>query len=189
MQIRQKKEHFTYADYCTWDDDRRWELIDGRAYLMAAPNTNHQRISTRLLRKFANHLDGKRCEVFHAAFDVRLNADKGDDTVVQPDLLVICDPKKIDAKGCKGAPDLVIEILSPSTAGHDMMRKFIKYTDAGVKEIWFVDPDTHDVKIFKQRDGEYFVSMFGPTDKIVVSILPGLTIDMADIFEGIEGTD
>ncbi|MCL2376350.1 MAG: Uma2 family endonuclease [Defluviitaleaceae bacterium] len=186
MLAKQKKQHFTYADYCTWDDDMRYELIDGTAYIMASPSTVHQRISGNLFWKFREYLQGKKCEVFHAAFDVRLNWDKGDDTVVQPDLLVICDPDKIDEKGCKGAPDLVIEILSPSTHGHDTMRKFAKYTNAGVKEIWFVDPDTGEGKIYKQRDDEYFVSMFGPTDKITIGILPDFTIDMKDIFEADE---
>lgn len=186
MQIRQEKKHYTYADYCTWDDEPRCELIDGEIYLMALPTTNHQRISRKLLMKFGNHLEGKKCEVF-PPLDVRLSWEKGDDTVVQPDLLVVCDSKKIDDKGCKGAPDLVIEILSPSTAGYDMMTKFTKYCDAGVKEIWFVSPDEHETKIFRQKDGEYFVSMHGPTDKITVGILPELTIDMKDIFETEEG--
>ena len=182
MQIRQEKERFTYADYCTWDDGQRWELIDGKAYLMAMPTPNHQRISKRLLRKFDEHLDGKKCEVF-PPIDVRLNWEKGDNTVVQPDLLVVCDPDKIDNKGCKGAPDLVIEILSPSTAGYDLMKKSVKYADAGVREIWFVDPDTRAIQIFKLQNGEYFVSFYNSTGKITVGILPELTIDMKNIFD------
>jgi len=183
MEIRKEKANYTYADYCAWDDDQRCELIDGEIYLMASPSTTHQRISGRLLRKLGNYLDDKECEVFHAPFDVRLNWEKGDNTVVQPDLLVVCDPDKIDNKGCKGAPDLVIEILSPSTADYDMMTKFTRYCDAGVKEIWFVHPESCETKVFRLRDGEYFVGMFGPTDKITVGILPELIIDMKDIFD------
>ena len=187
MQIRQEKERFTYADYCTWDDGQRWELIDGKAYLMAAPSTMHQRISRRLLRKFDEHLDGKKCEVFHVAYDVRLNRDKGDDTVVQPDLLVVCDPDKIDDKGCNGAPDLVIEILSPSTAKHDMMKKFTKYTEAGVREIWFADYEEQTILAYIKNDNGYTFDIYRSHDKITVGILPELTIDMKDIFETEEG--
>jgi len=187
MLEKKGKEYYTYADYCTWDDDVRYELINGTVYIMASPSTMHQRVSGNLFWKFREHLQGKKCEVFHAPFDVRLNWDKDDDTVVQPDLLVICDANKIDEKGCKGAPDLVIEILSPSTATYDVMTKFTKYTDAGVKEIWFVDPDTGEIRIYNQEDRKYFVTMFGPTDKITVGILPDLTIDMKEIFEIEEG--
>ncbi|MDR2182743.1 MAG: Uma2 family endonuclease, partial [Clostridiales bacterium] len=123
MQLRQEKGHFTYEDYYAWDNEPRCELIDGEIYFMAAPRPIHQIISGGLYRKFSEHLDGKKCKVF-LPIDVRLNADKGDDTVVQPDLLVVCDRDKLDDKGCKGAPDLVIEILSPSTASYDMMTKF-----------------------------------------------------------------
>ena len=182
MIAKQNKEYYTYADYITWNDDQRYELIDGEIYLMALPTTTHQRIFGRLFRKFGDHLDGKKCEVF-PPLDVRLNWEKGDDTVVQPDLLVVCDPDKIDDKGCKGAPDLVIEILSPSTASYDMMTKFTKYCDAGVKEIWFVSPDERETKVFKERNGEYFSTMFSATSKITVGILPELTIDMKDIFD------
>jgi len=187
MLAKQDKEYYTYADYITWPDEPRCELIDGKIYLMASPSTTHQRISRRLLARFEMHLAGKTCEVFDAPYDVRLNWQKGDDAVVQPDLLVICDPDKIDNKGCKGAPDLIIEILSPSTASYDMMTKFTKYCDAGVKEIWFVSPDEQETKVFRQRDGEYFSRMYGSTDKITVGILPDLTIDMKDIFDSESG--
>jgi len=184
MLAKQNKEHFTYADYCTWEDDgQRYELIDGEIHLMASPSTAHQRISGRIFRKFGNYLDGKKCEVFHAAFDVRLNWDKGDNTVVQPDLLVVCDPSKIDDKGCKGAPDIIIEILSPSTAGYDVMTKFAKYHEAGVKELWFVDPVSQTILVHKWDNGNHSYKLYGPTDKITVGILPELTIDMRDIFD------
>ncbi|MDR2182744.1 MAG: Uma2 family endonuclease [Clostridiales bacterium] len=183
MLANQEKKHFTYADYCTWDNEPRCELIDGEIYFMAAPGGKHQTILLNLGSEFRAHLRGKECRVFVAPFDVRLNWEKGDNTVVQPDILVVCDRDKLDDKGCKGAPDLVIEILSPSTASYDMMTKFTKYCDANVKEIWFVSPDEREAKIFKQRDGEYFVTMFGEADKIPVGILPELTIDMKDIFE------
>ena len=190
MQIRheEKREdkYFTYADYCTWGDDQgqRWELIDGIPYLMAMPSIDHQEISGNLHWKFREYLQGKKkCKVF-LPLDVRLNWEKGDHTVVQPDLIVVCDPKKLeDGKTCKGAPDLVIEILSPSTRKHDMTTKFIKYREAGVKELWYVDPETQFVQVFKLEKGEYLANVYSSPDKITVGILPELVIDLADIFE------
>ena len=187
MEIRKEKEYLTYADYCTWNDGQRWELIDGEAYLMAAPTPGHQIISGNLFWKFREYLQGKKCMVFHAACDVRLNADKGDDTVVQPDLIVVCDPEKIGKTSINGTPDLIIEIFSSSTKKYDMTTKFIKYRETGVKELWYVDPDTQIVQVFKLEKGEYLANVYDSTDKITVGILPELTIDMRDIFEQNEG--
>ncbi|MDR0310315.1 MAG: Uma2 family endonuclease, partial [Acidobacteriota bacterium] len=115
MEALQKDERYTYADYASWDTEERYELIDGVPYLMSpAPLRKHQSILFELSGQFRNFLKGKPCKAFAAPFDVRLNADTYDDTVVQPDLVVICDKLKLDAKGCVGAPDMVIEILSPS---------------------------------------------------------------------------
>ena len=187
MQIRHEEKHlkyFTYADYCTWDDDQRCELIDGIPYLMAAPSEKHQDILLNLGWKFREHLQGKRCKVIVAPFDVRLNWEKGDHTVVQPDLIVVCDPIKLeDGKSCKGAPDLVIEVLSPSTAGNDMMRKFAKYHEAGVKELWFADPNEQTMLVHKWESGIHAFNLYNNVDKITVGILPELVIDLADIFE------
>jgi len=179
---------FTYGDYCTWDDSQgqRWELIDGWAYAMAAPNATHQTILLDFGIKFRQFLRGKMCKVFIAPFDVRLNHDKGDDTVVQPDLLVVCDPAKIvDGKSARGAPDLVIEILSPSTAKHDRIVKFNKYRQAGVKEIWLVEPELGVVEVHKigQDKLQHQFDAYLHTEKVVVGILPELTIDLNDIFE------
>jgi len=182
MQPRQEKQHYTYADYIMWDDDK-WELIDGTPYMMASPSTNRNRISGRLENEFRNHLRGKTCEVFDAPFDVRLDWAKGDDTVVQPDLLVVCDPNKIDDAGCKGAPDLIIEVLSPSTAKYDITTKFTKYRESGVKELWYVDPAIQVVMVRLLRNGAYVAENYGPTDKITVDILPELIIDLKDIFD------
>ena len=135
MTIPQKDERYTYLDYYSWDDGERWELIDGVAYAMSpAPAPKHQTISRELLVQIANFLKGKPYEVFHAPFDVRLNADSDDDTVMQPDIFVVCDKSKIDDKGCNGAPDMIIEILSPSTAKRDIVLKFNAYLQAGVRE-------------------------------------------------------
>ncbi|MDR2167590.1 MAG: Uma2 family endonuclease [Clostridiales bacterium] len=184
---RKLEEYYTYEDYAKWETDKRFELIDGVPYAMAAPNTRHQRVSRRLTLRIGNHLEQKKghsCELFVAPYDVRLNPNTRDDTVFQPDLIVICDPKKIDEKFAKGAPDWVIEILSPSNTHHDRVRKLIKYREARVREIWFVDPETKLIEIYRlEDDGEYSVHYHLGDQSIEVGILPGFAIDTKDIFE------
>jgi len=186
MEMRKPElgRRYTYSDYCTWGDDERWELIDGVPYNMSpAPTNAHQSISMSLSREFGVYLKGKACKVFHAPFDVRLNFDKGDDTVVQPDLSVICDPKKLEnGKGCKGAPDLVIEILSPSTTKRDKMIKFNKYLDAGVREYWIVDGEVGLIEVYTLKDGAYQTAVFGDDGVISVGIFDDLEISLVDIF-------
>ena len=181
-----EETHYTYADYCAWDDDQRWELIDGIPYAMSAPLRAHQFISRELLLQFGNFLKGKPCEVYNAPFDVRLNADAADDTVVQPDLLVVCDRAKLDDKGCKGAPDLMIEIQSPSTTGYDRIIKLELYRRVGVREYWMVDPDTKTVQVCVLKDGQYYVKGYADTDTIPVSVLPDLEISLPDVFGEME---
>ena len=138
------EEHWTYAHYKTWPDDERWELIHGVAYNMSAtPATPHQALLVYFIRKIGNMLEGRPCQLFAAPFDVFLPAgdEKEDDidTIVQPDVVVICDKNKINYKGCRGAPDLIIEILSPSTSRKDQREKFDLYQEKGVREYWVVD--------------------------------------------------
>ncbi len=147
-----QEERFTYGDYLTWNGDERWELIDGVAYDMSpAPRVAHQRILMELGRQFATWLRGKPCQIFPAPFDVRLpEAGESDalvETVVQPDLTVICDKRTLDEAGYRGAPELVVEILSPSTAQKDLKIKFARYERAGVKEYWIVEPEGKTVQI------------------------------------------
>ncbi len=186
-----KAEHkWTYADYLTWPDDERWEVIDGEAYAMSpAPSRRHQEISGELFRQIANHLKGKSCKVYDAPFDVRLtdNPVQSDDeiqTVVQPDIVVVCDTEKLDDKGCKGTPDLLVEILSPSSAEHDLKVKFYLYQRVGVGEYWIVNQTDSTVMVFKLNSaGEYGrPDMYGPRDKVEVSLLGDLVIDLADVF-------
>jgi len=118
---------------------------------MSAPNARHQEILVALTSQFYNYLQGKPCKVYPAPFDVRLfyEEDESDDTVVQPDITVICDEKKRGAEGCRGAPDLVIEILSPSNTAIEMERKLKLYQDAGVREYWIVDPENNGVTVYR----------------------------------------
>ncbi|MFP4017404.1 MAG: Uma2 family endonuclease, partial [Halanaerobiales bacterium] len=135
---------YTYGDYLNWSDEKRYELIDGQVYIMTpAPSPRHQKISVELLRQIAMYLFDKECEVFDAPFDVVLpEPDENSEdalTVVQPDILIICDKDKIDKRGCKGAPDFIIEIISPSSGGRDRRDKRDLYEKHGVKEYWLVD--------------------------------------------------
>lgn len=192
MPLPQKKtdRNYTYADYLTWDDGQRWELIDGEAYCMSpAPGVRHQKISAELLRQVANHLKGKPCQVFASPFDVRLSdssaaSDNYVDTVVQPDLLVICDKSRLDEKGCNGAPDLVIEILSHSTAFVDLKTKFDLYQRHGVLEYWIIHPAEQTLLVYKRgTDGLYGAAdRYAGADKVPVPLLGDLEIDLAEVF-------
>lgn len=153
-------EYHTYGDYLTWPEDVRYELIDGDAYLMApAPTVSHQDIAGEVYHQLRNALRGKPCRALIAPVDVRLpEADEADeriDTVVQPDVLVVCDPNKVSERGVRGAPDWVLEVLSPSTAGHDQVKKLALYERHGVREYWLVQPWGKVLTVYTLRDGAY----------------------------------
>lgn len=153
-------EHHTYGDYLHWPDDVRYELIDGDAYLMAPAQTlDHQDVAGEIFRQLANCLVGKPCRAFIAPVDVRLpkgdEADERIDTVVQPDVLVVCDESKLDRRGVRGAPDLVVEVLSPSTASHDQLLKRGVYERAGVTEYWLVHPTDRVISVYRLTGSEY----------------------------------
>ena len=179
------EQRYTYADYLKWDDGERWEIIYGRPYLMApAPTLGHQGASGELHLQLGNFLKGKKCRVFYAPFDVRLfpKCDDSDDTIVQPDIVVVCDRSKLGRRGCVGAPDMVIEILSPSNARHDILLKFHLYQKAGVREYWIVDPEMKIVSAHILKDGEYVVTTYGNEDSAPVHVLEGLSIDLSEVF-------
>ena len=189
MALPAEKARYTFADVLAWPDDERAELIDGEAVLMApAPTTAHQLISGELFGQLHSYLKGKKCKVISAPFDVRLFEQDGDspediDTVVDPDISIVCDPSKLDEHGCKGAPDLIIEILSRSTRRHDRMTKFNLYQRAGVREYWIVDPDSKDVQAFVLDGGRYFVKGYGTAeDKMKVDVLEDCVIDLSTVF-------
>ncbi len=178
--LRKPATTFTYTDYCRWPDDERWELIDGVAYAMAAPGLIHQTVVGELFRQIANHLIGHPCRPFVAPFDVRLprgsEADDDISTVVQPDITVVCDPAKLDERGCRGAPDWVIEVLSPSTAAKDQIQKLAAYEQAGVPEVWLVHPTDRVVSIYAlDPQGFYGKPAIHET---VGALAPGLFADL-----------
>jgi Uma2 family endonuclease len=180
---RRDAELHTYADLLTWPEDIRYELIDGVAYLMSpAPSRVHQEVVGELFRQIANALAGTPCRPYVAPFDVRLprgdEPDSAVDTVVQPDLLVVCDPSKLDQRGMRGAPDWVIEVLSPATAGHDQTVKLAAYERAGVRELWLVHPTDLVVTVYA-HDGRAFTrpSISEMKGALAAHVLPSVTID------------
>jgi len=187
--VRKKEERFIYGDYLTWSDNERWELIDGVAYDMSpAPSRRHQKIVGELYRQFSNYLLDKSCEVYVAPFDVRLpefdEADEDIDTVVQPDIVVVCDRDKLDDKGGKGAPDIVIEILSLWTAKKDLLIKYHLYERHKVKQYWVFDPATEEVTIFKLQNDKYGKpEEYKKDDRIKVDIFTDLEIDLSTVFK------
>ena len=179
---------YTYADYLKWKFEERLELFRGKIFKLAAPNTKHQELIRNILLPFGNFLHRKNCQVFVAPFDVRLpvqNKKRDDEitTVVQPDLCVVCDHSKLDERGCIGAPDIVIEILSPGNNKKEVQDKFELYEEAGVKEYWVVIPPTENIIIYTLKNGKYIGSKpFAPGEIITSSVLPTLIIDVKEIF-------
>lgn len=176
--------YHTYADYLTWPDGQRDELINGVAYIREppAPSRSHQEVVGELYLQIRLALEGKPWRAYVAPFDVRLpraaEADAQVDTVVQPDVLVVRDPGKLDQRGMRGAPDWLAEVLSPTTAGHDQTTKLAAYERAGVLEVWFVDPTDRILTIHRLEEGRYgrpdILELKGRT---AISAIPGAIID------------
>lgn len=194
---RRDDQLHTYADYLRWPDDIRYELIDGVAYLMSpAPGVDHQLIATELVTQLTNALKGSPCVPLVAPVDVRLpksseaGADDDIDTVVQPDVLVVYDKSKLDRRGVRGAPDLVIEILSPSTAGHDHVLKRQAYERAGVREYWLVHPVDRLVTIYRLAGDEFGKPLVQElTGETAVAALDGLRIEWAPVTQRLDALD
>jgi Uma2 family endonuclease len=186
-----EKEKFSYADYLTWHDDQRWELINGEPLLMApAPNRIHQTVSRKLSYQIESYMQDKPCELFFAPFDVRLEepGTSNEDifNVVQPDLLVVCDPAKLDTHGCIGAPDWIIEIISPSTASKDHIIKRELYERFGVTEYWIVQPMDRLIMVYQLTPDRCYgrPAVYSESDIVTVGILPELQIDLKPVFKG-----
>ncbi|MBV8804234.1 MAG: Uma2 family endonuclease [Sinobacteraceae bacterium] len=176
-------ERHTYADYLTWSDDQRYELIDGTAYVREpAPTRLHQNLAGHMYYQVMEVLEGTSCDVYISPFDVRLpkagEADDQIDTVVQPDVLIVRDRHKLDDRGMCGAPDWVAEVLSPSTAKHDRVLKRAVYERAGVRELWLVHPIERKLTIYRLEDGHYgpatILELEGQTP---IAAVPGVSID------------
>ena len=182
---------YTYGDYCQWPDDKRWELIGGVPHELTTPSRLHQGVVIELAGQIGNSLrnSDSHCEGYLAPFDVRLpNGDEDDDqigTVVQPDLLVVCDQVKLDEKGCRGAPDWIVEVTSPSTVLLDLGLKRDLYEKHRVQEYWIVHPSERWVMVYLfDEAGSYGKpDMFGMDEPMVVQRLSGVSIDWAFLAE------
>jgi len=185
-------ERFTYRHYKTWPDSERWELIDGHAWAMSpAPTRYHQRLLGRIFSWLDSFLKGRPCQAYFAPFDVLLpEGDETDDdtaTVVQPDIVVYCDRSKLTNAGARGAPDLAIEILSPSTAKKDQNEKFGLYERHGVKEYWVVDPAGRWLCVYRlTKQGAYDEGELRDTlrdwSPIASRVLEGFTVVPEELF-------
>ncbi len=175
---------YTYADYLSWLFEERVELLRGWVAKITSPNSVHQLVSTQLQGKLYNFLSGQACYLFSAPFDVCLRRTAGGESVVQPDLCVVCDKHKIDTGGCVGAPDYFVEILSPGNTRKVLRDKFSHYEESGVGEYWIVDPQRRSIEHFVLRDG-IFIGLAPRTDEdedIAATVLPGFRVSGRDIF-------
>lgn len=184
-----EKESYTFADYLTWDENDRYEIIYGDAVMMSPPLRIHQKVSAEIFKQISSFLEDKPCEVYYAPFGVRLFEQDGDspddvDTVVEPDISVVCDHSKLDDYGCKGAPDMVIEILSPSTLRHDRIVKLDLYQRAGVREYWIADPQNRSIEVYLRDENDRLKpqEVYTAKDTAKVTVLDGCTVELDKVF-------
>ena len=190
MALPAEKERYTCADVLTWPDNERAEIINGEPVMMAPPPSRvHQEISFEISRQIGNYLDGKRCKVYPAPFGVRLFEQDGDspedvDTMVEPDISIVCDPSKLDDHGCKGAPDMVVEVLSPSTQRHDQLVKLGLYQRARVREYWIVDPMNKTTRVMLLDAGGTLQlhEVYDRKGVAKVNVLDGCFIELSKVF-------
>ncbi|SHN32650.1 Endonuclease, Uma2 family (restriction endonuclease fold) [Cyclobacterium lianum] len=183
----------SYADYLSWQMEEVVELIKGKIFkkAAAAPKRIHQKVSVELSFRLTGFLKGKKCQVYTAPFDVRFpensTADHKIHDVVQPDICVICDPEKLDDRGCIGAPDLIVEILSPSNSKTELKHKFELYEVNGVREYWIIHAETQDLLIYSLKSGKYVPSrLFTTGDVVELAVINGFKLDLEEFFEDIE---
>ncbi|WP_194976122.1 Uma2 family endonuclease [Aquiflexum lacus] len=184
---------YSYADYLTWDIDHMVELIKGKVFKQAAaaPRRIHQELIVKIITRLGNLLAGKTCKAYIAPFDVRLpvKSKKHEDirTVVQPDICVICDPEKLDELGCVGAPDLIMEILSPSNNKKELQNKYEVYEESGVLEYWIIHPYEKTLLVYTLSDGKYIPSkLFTLGDHVTSGCIDGFVLDLEELFEGLD---
>jgi Uma2 family endonuclease len=187
--LKNERSDYRYSDYLSWPEDERWELIDGIAYMSAVPSRRHQEIQVELLRQISNYLSGKTCRVYGSPFDVRFagkdDLDNDIRDVVQPDITVVCDKSKLDDKGCKGSPDFIIEIVSPSTASIDYIKKLALYEKNKVKEYWIVHPTDEIVMIYRLNVHNKYerAEIYSKEDEVRVGIFSDLAIGLDEVFK------
>ena len=191
MALPAEKRWYTFADVLTWDESEQMEIIGGEVFMRGTPSRLHQEISGEMSRQLANYLEGKKCRVYHPPFAVRLferdeDSPEDVDTMVEPDLTVVCDHDKLDEDGCKGAPDMVVEILSPSTQRHDRLVKLGLYQRAGVREYWIVSPEEQTVQVMLLDSGGVLQlhEVYDRDSIAKVNILDGCFIELAKVFAG-----
>ena len=176
----QKRQRYTYhewIEFCENTMDSRSELIDGELYMMASASARHQAVLGAMSARLHNYLRGKRCKTYFM-LDVRLEKN----TVLVPDLIVVCDPRRLTNHGCNGAPDFVVEILSPSTASIDRHTKYKLYQQAGVPEYWMVDPVNNIVTVCRLVNGNYLSTILTETDTATITALPGFELNLSEVF-------
>lgn len=179
---------YSYADYLMWTIEERFELIKGKVFKMSGPNRVHQEISGAIFNQLYNFLKGQKCKVYAAPFDIRLprksKKDKDIITVLQPDVCVICDQEKLDYRGCVGAPDIVVEILSPGNNAKELHNKYEVYEESGVKEYWIVSPQNKTFFCYTLIEGKFVPSRLLTSGDIVTStVLIGFSIDLTEMFD------
>lgn len=176
-----QKQLYTENDYYNIPEDVRSELIDGIIYYQTAPSRVHQKILMSVSKTIANYIDSKGgdCEVYPAPFAVKLREDGK--TIVEPDISVICDRDKLTDQGCTGAPDWIIEIVSPGNSSHDYIRKLNLYADAGVREYWIVNPMKHTIYVYHLEETKFETTPYTFQDRIKVNIYDDLWIDFHEI--------
>jgi Uma2 family endonuclease len=185
--------YYSYADYLTWPMDLVAELIHGKIFkkAAAAPKRIHQKVASKLNFKLYQFFEGKICQVYPAPFDVRFPIDSKEDheifDVVQPDLCVVCDPAKLDERGCIGAPDLIIEILSPGSTKLEIKHKYELYESRGVREYWIIHPEYHNLFIYTWVNGTYVPSrLFTAGDVIESTVIKGFKLHLEEFFSDIQ---
>ncbi len=188
MQTQRKKQEYTYHDYINWPEEEHWELIEGRAYptygptALAAPNLNHQALVRELVISIGSYLRGKTCQLFDSPVDVVFEESEDTQTVVQPDIIVVCDPGKMrDGKRIIGAPDIAVEVLSPSTTPKDWNIKMRLYERQGVKEYWIVSPNDRTIYQNVLKEGQY-ETITCSDGQLTTEILEDFSLDIEALF-------
>ena len=180
--------HYTYNDYLGWEGPERYQLINGEVFQMASPSVEHQAILMELALQFGNWLRGKPCRVFAAPLDVRLfpEDDESDDTVVQPDMLVVCNRNKLAKGSVNGPPDIAVEIVSPSTSKKELFLKFEAYLNAGVQEYWVIEPEQRLVQVHVYANGRFISSGYKEDASVPSTVLQGFSVTLKTLWAAAE---